>query len=240
MLQNGQFDISFLIRAAGEVLKGLPMTLLITAVAFSAGLVIGFFCAQARRRRIPVLRQLVAVYLSFFRGTPLLVQLYLVYFGLPLLMRRAGQPDLPGALYACIAFSLYSGAYLTNVVQSSMDAVGSDQLEAGASIGLSRMQIMRRIVWPQAFRTAVPLLGNNLTSLLKGTSLAFSIAVMEMTAKATVYGAAGLRFAEAYLAVSVVYLLLCLLIEKGCAAAGNRLRFERRGGSPHGVRGGKA
>ncbi|MFQ8600381.1 MAG: amino acid ABC transporter permease [Oscillospiraceae bacterium] len=158
MLQNGQFDISFLIRAAGEVLKGLPMTLLITAVAFSAGLVIGFFCAQARRRRIPVLRQLVAVYLSFFRGTPLLVQLYLVYFGLPLLMRRAGQPDLPGALYACIAFSLYSGAYLTNVVQSSMDAVGSDQLEAGASIGLSRMQIMRRIVWPQAFRTAVPLL----------------------------------------------------------------------------------
>lgn len=239
MLQNNQFDVSFVVRAVGEVLKGLPVTVFITAVAFLAGLVIGFFCAQARRRRIPVLRQLAAVYLSFVRGTPLLVQLYLVYFGLPLLLRRAGQPDLPGVLYACIAFSLYSGAYLTSVVQSSMDAVGIDQIEAGASVGLSRMQILRRVVWPQAFCTAVPLLGNNLTSLLKGTSLAFAISVMEMTSRATVYGASGLRFAESYLAVSLVYLLLCVLIEKGCAAAGNRLRFGKGGGSPHGIRGGK-
>ena len=157
------------------LLPGLTMTIPLTAIAFSIALVIAVIVAMIQHARVPVLTPLTRAYIWIFRGTPLLVQLFVVCYGLP----KVGVLLSPFPA-AVIVFSLNEGAYCAETVRAALEAVPVGQMEAGYCVGMTYFQIMRRIVLPQAMRTAFPPLSNSLISMVKDTSLAANITVTEM------------------------------------------------------------
>ena len=157
------------------LLPGLTMTIPLTAISFSIALVIAVIVAMIQHARIPVLTPLTRAYIWIFRGTPLLVQLFVVFYGLP----KVGVLLAPFPA-AVIVFSLNEGAYCAETVRAALEAVPVGQMEAGYCVGMTYFQIMRRIVLPQAMRTAFPPLSNSLISMVKDTSLAANITVTEM------------------------------------------------------------
>ncbi len=157
------------------LLPGLTMTIPLTAISFSIALVIAVVAAMIVYVKVPVLTPLIRGYIWIFRGTPLLVQLFVVFYGLP----RVGVLIAPFPA-AVIVFSLNEGAYCAETVRAALEAVPTGQFEAGYCVGMSFLQTMRRIVLPQAMRTAFPPLSNSLISMVKDTSLAANITVTEM------------------------------------------------------------
>lgn len=157
------------------LLPGLTATIPLTVIAFSLAMVIAVAAALVQFARIKVLRQLCRLYIWVFRGTPLLVQLFVVFYGMP----RVGIVIEPFPA-AVIVFSLNEGAYCAETIRAALESVPVGQLEAGYCVGLSWWQTMRRIILPQAMRTAFPSLSNGLIAMVKDTSLAANITVAEM------------------------------------------------------------
>jgi len=157
------------------LLPGLTMTIPLTVIAFSLALVIAVAMAMIQFANVKVLKQLARFYIWIFRGTPLLVQLFVVFYGLP----NVGILIEPFPA-AVLVFSLNEGAYCAESIRAALEAVPAGQMEAGYCAGMSYMQIMRRIVLPQAMRTAFPPLSNSLIAMVKDTSLAANITVTEM------------------------------------------------------------
>jgi His/Glu/Gln/Arg/opine family amino acid ABC transporter permease subunit len=222
----------FIVRAFLEIISGLPATLTISLFSLPLGFLLGLGLALILLRRARIPRFLAGLYISFIRGTPLLVQLYLVYFGLPALFLAVSNAlglglnvdAIPAIFYAVTAFTLNNGAFLSLVIKSAIESVDKTQLEAAESIGMTRAQGMRCIVLPQAFRNVIPMLGNISLSNIKSTSLAFSILVMELTAKTLAVAARGFRFVESYIVVSLIYFTLCRGLEKAYSLAEKKLR----------------
>lgn len=214
-------DIDFCWRLLPKILVALPTTLLVAAFGMLAGSVAGLTIFLACNRRVPVLSQLLAALVSFFRGTPFLVQLFLVYYGYPvlaaLLQSWFGSPVIAAHLrplsYAFIAFSCNAAAFISEIVRSAVMSVDKGQLEAAHSVGLSSGQAYRRIVLPQAFVVALPGLANFFLALVKGSSLAFTVSVIDVMAVAKIEGADGYRFLEAYLVSSLLYWAVCAAFE---------------------------
>ena len=196
------------------LLPGLAMTIPLTVISFSIALCIAVAVAMVQHAKLPVLTQLCRGYIWIFRGTPLLVQLFVVFYGLP----RVGVliDPFPAAV---IVFSLNEGAYSAETVRAAMEAVPVGQMEAGQCVGMSYFQIMRRIVLPQAMRTAFPPLSNSLIAMVKDTSLAANITVTEMFMATQRIVARTYEPLLLYLEVGLVYLLfstaLTLLQRRG-------------------------
>ena len=157
------------------LLPGLTVTIPLTAIAFTFAMAIAVAAAMAQFARVPVATQLCRFYIWIFRGTPLLVQLFVVFFGLP----KAGITIDPFPA-AVLVFSLNEGAYCAETIRAALESVPVGQLEAGYCVGMSWWQTMRRIILPQAMRTAFPSLSNGLIAMVKDTSLAANITVAEM------------------------------------------------------------
>jgi L-cystine transport system permease protein len=225
-------DWRFLASVLPDLVAALPVTLRISAVSLAAALAIGLATALLRIQRVPLLAQLAALYVSFTRGTPLLVQIYLSYYGLPRVLEHAQArwgvgldvAGIPAIAYIYFAFALNVGAYSSETIRAAILAVDRGQLEAALSIGMTRAQAMRRIVLPQALTVALPSFGNTAIALVKDTSLAFLVSVVEVMGKAKILGARGFQFFEAYVAAALVYWVVCIAIERGVAAAEARLR----------------
>ncbi len=191
------------------LLPGLLTTIPLTVLAFSIGLGIAVLVSMIQYAKVPVLRQIARFYIWVIRGTPLLVQLFVVFYGLPSL--GVLIDPFPSAV---IVFAINSGAYAAETMRAALESVPAGQLEAGFCVGMSWWQIMYRIVLPQAFRTAFPSLGNELISMVKDTSLAANITVMEMfMATQRIIGVYYEPFAL-YMEVGVVYLLFSTLLTK--------------------------
>lgn len=208
------------------ILAKLPVTLLLTLVASLIGLSLGLLWAWIKLKNIPALKQLVVFLVSYLRGTPQIVQLFLAYYGLPILLRSL-NPGLeatgpPALLYAFIALGLNQAAFNSETIRAAILSVPTSEIEAAKSLGLTEGQSLRRIILPTALINAIPNLGNSLISLLKGSSLAFTVTVVDIMGQAKIMAGANLRYFEAYLAVSLIYWLLCLAIE------GLVHRMERR------------
>jgi L-cystine transport system permease protein len=222
------FDFPFVIKSFPRILTGLPITLLITVVSMVIGLILGFFVALCRLHKIPVLSQICAVYVSFIRGTPLLVQLYLVFYTLPRLMSLwsgDGKPVVLSPLVvALICFSLSTAAYLSRAIGGALSSVSFSQLEAALSVGETYWQGLFRIILPQALVTAFPTLTNSLLNLLKGTSLAFTVMVIDLMARAKIVAAEGYRYIESYLVCAIIYWGLCFCIARVCRWWGSKLQ----------------
>jgi len=229
------FDFQFFLSTFPELARVIPVTLKITIVAMLASVVTALAVALVRIYRIPGLRQLAAVYVSFARGTPMLVQIYLSYYGIPLVVQflrdkygwNLDVSQIPAIVFIYFAFTFNVAAYLSETIRAAILAIDKGQMEASLSVGMSSLQGLRRIVLPQALAVALPSFGNTAIALVKDTSLAFMISVVEMMGEAKILGARGLRFFEVYVAVALVYWAICIIIERLVALGEKRVRrFE--------------
>lgn len=189
------------------LIPGLTMTIPLTAIAFTFAMVIAVAAAMVQYAKVPILTQLCRFYIWIFRGTPLLVQLFVVFYGLPDLGIR--MDPFPAAV---LVFSLNEGAYCAETVRAALEAVPEGQMEAGYCAGMSYMQTMRRIILPQAMRTAFPPLSNSLIAMVKDTSLAANITVVEMFRASEQINARVYEPLALYIEVGLIYLLFSTVL----------------------------
>lgn len=191
-----------------DLLQGAGMTLLLTAEGLAAGFVLGLLAALGRAYGGKVWRALAVGYIELFRGTPLLMQVFLLYYGLPGL-----GITLSREWAAFLALGLNSGAYQAEYLRGSILAIGEGQMLAGRAIGLSKWGTVWHVILPQALRLAIPAWANEPVSLLKSTAVVFLIAVPELMAKAKAIAARTYDPMGAYLAAAVIYLVMVYLLD---------------------------
>ena len=210
------------------LLPGLRMTLPLTVIAFSIAMVIATVVALVQFAHVKVLTQLSRFYIWVMRGTPLLVQLFVVFYGLPNL-----GVTLDAFPAAVMVFSINEGAYCAETMRAALESVSVGQIEAGYCVGMSYTQIMRRIVLPQALRTAFPPLSNSLISMVKDTSLAANITVMEMFMATQRIVARTYEPLALYLEVALIYLIFSTLLTWFQRWGEKKLNAHAGGGADH-------
>lgn len=186
----------------GAFLYSLPLAIL----SFIIGLVLAVLTALARLSSVKIFQIIARVYVSIIRGTPLLVQLFIIFYGLPNLSENLTIDPVPAAI---IGFSLNVGAYASEIVRASISSISKGQWEAGYSIGMTYGQNLKRIILPQAARVSLPPLSNTFISLIKDTSLAALILVTEMFRKAQEIASTNYEFLLLYSEVALLYWLIC-------------------------------
>jgi len=206
------FDFDYMLSLLPILLKYLGTTLNMAVWGLLFALVIAVTLALIRVYKVPVLDQLSQLYISFFRGTPLLVQLFLLYYGLPQVFPVFVGLDAFSA--AVIGLSLHFAAYKAESIRAAIIGIDRSQMEASLSIGMTDMQAMRRIILPQATRVALPSLMNYFIDMIKSTSLAFTLGVAEIMAKAQMEASSSFKFFEAFLAVALVYWAMVLVLTR--------------------------
>ena len=202
------------------LLPGITVTIPLTVISFSLAMVIAVFMALVQFADVKVLKQLARFYIWVFRGTPLLVQLYVIFYGLP----GVGivLDPFPSAV---IVFSLNEGAYGAEIIRAALESVPKGQMEAGYCVGMSYLQIMRRIVLPQALRTAFPSLSNSLIAMVKDTSLAANITVTEMFMATQRIVARTYEPLALYMEVGLIYLIFSTVLTKLQQVGERKLSF---------------
>ena len=199
-------------------LQGLKVTLPLTAVSFFFALIISVIVAMIQYADIPVLKQICRFYIWMIRGTPLLVQLYVIFYGLP-----SVGIYLDAWTAAIFVLSFNEGAYMAETVRGALESIPVGQVEAGQCVGLSYLQIMWHIVLPQAFKVAFPSLSNSLIGLLKETSLATTITITEMIRQAQIINSRYYETLGLYCEVAIIYLAFCTVLTWIQRAAEKRL-----------------
>lgn len=201
----------------GQVLQQLPLTLLIFVLSFVFALILGFVLASIRIKKIKILSTIVRVHLSFIRSTPLILQLFLAYFALPqlLLIIQIDINHFSRLFFVILAFTLHTGAYLSEIIRAGYQSVDYSQIEAGLSVGLSYPRILKEIIIPQALRNSIPNLTTQIIELLKDTSLAFTIGIIDMMGqvKLIIGNNYGLGMLEVYIVISIIYWSIALIIQ---------------------------
>lgn len=215
------FDVGFLFKTFFLIWKAVPTTLLITVVSLAIGGIIGFFIALARVNKVKVLNQIGRAYVSVIRGTPVVLQILVIYSVVPsllnVILKASGSTmnifDLNPIIYAFIVFSLNMAGTLSEVFRSALLTVNKGQLEAGLTTGLTLSQTYKRIIIPQALTAAIPNLCNASVGLIKNTSLAFMMTVRDITAVAKIEASYGYNYVEAYLDILVIYVIICSIVQ---------------------------
>jgi len=216
------FDGALVFKQIPDLLKYLPTTLFLTAIALVIGLLIGLLIAVIRINKIPVLSQISAAFVSVMRGTPIIVQLYITYFGIPIALKYFNYYHgtdydinaIPGIVFAMVALGLNQAAFDSETIRSAILSVDKGQIEAAKSMGMTGLQVLRRITLPQATSVALLPLGNSLIALIKGTSLAFTCSVVEITAAAKITAGKSYRYFEAYCSIAIIYWLITFILER--------------------------
>lgn len=199
------FNFDAFVALLPRLAVSLPITLLLAVVSMAIALVLGMALAVVRFLKVPVLNQVAIAYISFFRGIPTVVQLFLIYFGLPQLIPSMSNLDAMGA--AIIGFSLKEASYLAEIFRASLASVDRGQYEAGIASGLTATEVLR-VILPQAIHNAVPATGNIFISLLKETSVVFVLGLVDMFAEAKLEASATGYYFQTYLVVGLAYWLL--------------------------------
>ncbi|WP_062110811.1 amino acid ABC transporter permease [Bacillus niameyensis] len=195
-----------LIETKNVFIKAMLLTLELTVVSILIGIVIGLFFALLKISKIKVLELISDAYVYLVRGTPLIVQIFILYFGI------SGIFLLPDFWAASLALALHNGAYISEIFRGSIKAIDKGQMEAGRSLGMTKAATLRRIILPQAFRQALPPLGNQFIIGLKDSSLAAFISMNELFNVATTLGSNNFDEMTYLLIVAVYYLLLVALL----------------------------
>ncbi len=196
-----------------EISQGIVVTLELTVLGLLGGFLLGFPLAVARTYGKGISRWFSIGYIELIRGTPMLLQLYLIGFGLPLLLRHYLPNFVMNVFWAAaLGMMINSAAYQAEYIRGAFKSVDKGQAEAGISIGMSKWQIITRIIFPQAFRIMLPSWTNEIIYLLKYSSLAMLLAVPEMMYQAKIVAAATFMYAQVYLVIAVIYLAFSLII----------------------------
>lgn len=206
------FDVNYMLELFPILVKYLGITLEMSLIGFVIALVLSVLLALVRVFKVKGLDAVVVVYISFFRGTPLLVQLFLLYYGLPQVFPIFVGMDAFTA--AVVGLSLHFSAYMAESIRGAILGIDKNQMEASLSVGMTEIQAMRRIILPQAARVATPSLMNYFIDMIKSTSLAFTLGVAEIMAKAQMEASSSFKFFEAFLAVALIYWLVVIFFTR--------------------------
>ena len=219
-----QFNFDLVVNSFPLLLVGAGVTIKITALSVALGVVIGLFVGIARISRLRILRVLAAVYVDFFRGTPLLVQIFLVYFALPVITGQRVDPFV-AAIGSC---GINSGAYVAEIFRAGIQSIDKGQMEAGRSLGMTWVQTMRYIIVPQAFKRVIPPICNEFMALLKDSSLVSVIGFEELTRRGQLIIAKTYGSLEIWISVAVIYLAMTLTISRFVAYLERRYKTDDR------------
>ncbi|MEA2119691.1 amino acid ABC transporter permease [Halovibrio sp. HP20-50] len=195
------------------LLRYLPLTLQMAAIAMVFALILSCLLAVVRVSKVPVLNGLSLLFISFFRGTPLLVQLFLFYYGLPQLI--SSLIAITGVTAAVLGLTLHFSAYMAESIRAAIVGIDRSQTEAALSIGMTQSQLMRRIILPQATRVATPTLMNYFIDMIKATSLAFTLGVTELMGATQKEAAGSFLYLEAFLLVALIYWVIVEMLSWG-------------------------
>ena len=216
------FDFQLVFTQIPSLLAYLPITLELAILSTVFGFLLGTLIAIVKIRKVKVLNRIATVFISIVRGTPILVQLYIAYFGIPMLIKfinRHTGSDLnvavvPGIVYAMAALAINQSAFDAEIIRAALLSVNSGQIEAAESLGMTYGQALRRIILPEALTVALPSLGNAFINAIKGTSLAFTCGVVEMTAQGKILSGRSYRYFEVYVSLAIIYWVLTVIIEQ--------------------------
>lgn len=217
-----KLNTKFMIDTFFQALAGIPVTLQLTFLTLLISAPIAFFMALGKIEKRKLAGPLISGYVSFVRGTPVVLQILFLYSLLPTLLNYLIKEvfglsfnifRMNPIIYAYVVFVLNTTAVLSEVFRSALLTVGHGQMEAALTIGMSKRQAYVRIIIPQAIVSAIPNICNTTISLLKSTSLAFMMSVQDVTAIAKVKAAYGYNYIEAYLDICLVYILLCSMVQ---------------------------
>ncbi len=215
-----RFDTRYLFRHADFVLQGVTTTIGVSVISILIASVLALFGALGRLSRNPIAQGISGFYISVIRGTPLLIQIYFIYLGLPQLgqqLEEMGRPDLARLFTlseiqsGVLALSLNYGAYMTEIFRAGLQAVGHGQYEAAAALGMTRWQMLRRIVLPQAIRVIIPDIGNQFIAMQKDSALVSVMGVWEITFRANRLARKDARFIEMILVAATLYWILTII-----------------------------
>lgn len=204
------FDFSLIWNSLPLLLAGAGVTIEITAIAVGLGFIFGLITSVCRLSGVKILQVIAVCYVNIIRGTPMLVQIFLIYFALPMVIGERINPFV-AAVAAC---SINSGAYVSEIFRAGIQSVDKGQMEAGRSLGLSWMQTMRCVIMPQAFKHVIPPLGNEFISMTKETSLVSVIGFEELTRRGQLIIAKTYGSFEIWLTVAAIYLVMTLTIAR--------------------------
>ncbi|WP_223588016.1 amino acid ABC transporter permease [Neobacillus bataviensis] len=231
-------DIPFIWTAFKEIIKSIPITLILTLVPLAVGFLIGLAVAQVRIYKIRFLHQAANGYVSFFRGTPIIMHIMVIYYGIPLFIDQVSSKfdlniqtnKIPIILFVLIALSLAAGAYLSEIIRSGIISVSTGQLEAAYSVGMTKFQAMFRIVLPQALAQSIPNFTNLVVGFLHTSSIAFLVSEKELTGAANIVASTNLKFLEAFIAAGIIYWGLTVMVEGISFLLEKRVTSYSRGG----------
>lgn len=216
-----QFDVAALYRALPSLFWGATVTLRVTVLSIIIGLVIGIVAGLARVWPNAFLRSISSAYIELVRGTPLLVQIFLVYFGLPALGLNL-DPFVAGV----IAMGINSGAYVGEIVRGGIESIAQGQMEAALSLGMTWWQAMYYVILPQAFVRILPPLGNEFIALLKDSSLVSTIAIAELTRTGQIIITRTFKSFEIWSGVALFYFVMTYAISRVVKYSEKRLRYN--------------
>lgn len=230
-------EFSYMLETFFKMLEFVPVTMFLTIVSMLLACIIGLVNAVIQIRQIPILKQITHVYLLLGRAIPTMVMLYLVYFGLPVLLMAftdktgidTGYQHVPPMVFAILGLTLHTGAYLAEVFRAALLSIDKGQMEAALSIGMTWFQGFYRIVLRQAVVFALPLLANQFLGLIKSTSIVFTITVIELLGGAKIACAEDYRYLETYLVVAVIYWIISIVFEKFFLITERKLGFFKKG-----------
>ncbi len=205
-----QFEPSVVVDTLPMLMRGVWYTIYLTVGGLFVGFLLGVTTGLMKLARPFLARKIAGAYVEFIRGTPMLVQAMFLYYGVPMAVGLRIPPLMAGI----IVIAVNSGAYIAEIVRGAIQSINVGQTEAGRSIGLTRAQTMRYIIWPQAFRRMIPPLGNQFIISLKDTSLLMVIGVGELLRTGQEIVAVNFRAFEVYMAVAIVYLVMTMSISK--------------------------
>lgn len=207
---------------------------MIVGIATLVGLVLGSLIAFMRVEKIPIVSQLAAVFVSFIRGTPILVQLYVVYYGVPSLL-QAIQIDVSSwdkIIFIYITYGLNTAAFQSETIRAAILSVPVTQKEASIACGLTKSQMYLRVILPQVVRVALPAFGTTTVALLQDTSLAFTIGIVDVVGKARAIGAVTFHTLEGYVGAAVLFITLSVILERVFALLEKRMSFTQANTTP--------
>ncbi len=219
-----EFEPSVMWDSVPMLLSGVKLTVIITLVGLVFGFVLGAAAGLMKLSRNVVVRKAASAYVEAFRGTPLMVQVLFLYFGLPMAIGMRIPPLTAGI----VTIALNSGAYIAEIVRGAVQSINPGQMEAARSIGLTHVQAMRYVVWPQALKRMIPPLGNQFIISLKDTSLLVVIGVGELTRTGQEIISVNFRAFEVWLTVAIMYFLLTMIISKVLNVVEVRIFHVRR------------
>ncbi|OOR26625.1 amino acid ABC transporter permease [Bacillus mycoides] len=201
-------DFSAITPSIPYILKGLEVTLKIVAASAVVGFILGTLLALCKIARVRVLNIAADIYTSIFRGTPLVLQLMIIYFGVPQMIGY----EIPAFLAAVLAFSLNSGAYMSEVIRAGIQAVDKGQTEAAMALGIPYSKMMRNIIFPQALKNILPALVNEFATLTKESAVVTVIGATDLMRRAYIVGGETFKYLEPLLFVGLIYYILVIIL----------------------------